>query len=278
MTGVEVDEVDEVLPAGVCVCGRVIPPESPSDWSCRELCQSAWMMWRANPDYPHPREIRAAADRALRVAAGQASTRRSAVPPPADGGLVSGPDTVEQGTEIDVDGVGFVRVGVHWQQTGPWSQRHGELAEALEYQRWCPTCRCRQGSELHQSLSPDAPPGWQQCTTCGYQWPGRPLVGVVETRGDPWPGIRLRLTDGFRSTTRTVSEDTLAVMSAGGPEQVVVSLARHWIRLERHLSGGYADQDPASESARARGRARMWDWRGTDQQQTAGIHRGGRIL
>lgn len=262
MTGVE---LDDALPAGVCVCGHDIPPESPSDWVCGELCQAAWMMWRANPDYPHPREIRAAAERAV--------VQRSTPTAPAQGGLIRGPVTVEQGTEIDVDGTGFVRIGACWQQTGPWSVLDNDLADALEYQRWCPRCRQRRPSEFHESLSLNAPPGWQQCTTCGYQWPGRPLAGVIETRGDPWPGIRLRLTDGFRSATHTVSEESLND-PRGRP--VAEVLARHWIRLERDLSGGYADQDPAPRRARARGQARMWDWRNAGQEQV-GIHRG-RIL
>src|SRR5881394_2374110 len=55
----------EDLPAGQCVCGRPLPDNPLSDWACGEPCQSAWLMHQANPDYPHPREIREAADRAV---------------------------------------------------------------------------------------------------------------------------------------------------------------------------------------------------------------------
>lgn len=244
----------EELPAGVCVCGRAIPESSPSDWACDQDCQSAWLMHQANPDYPHPRLIRAGADARARSASLTAGEELLASAEP--------PAPVAEGTQIDVDGTGFVRVGVHWQQTGPWSPLRSDLATALEYLRWCPSCRQRRRHELHQSTTPGAPEGWQQCADCAYQWPGRPLVGVIETRGEPWPGIRMRLTDGYRSATHSLSEADLVRMPANASS--VETLAGFWVRLERDLSNvGRNDQDqaegrPARRSRR--GRPLRWDW------------------
>lgn len=240
------------LPAGVCVCGRDIPEASPSDWACGELCQSAWLMHQADPDYPHPRQIREGAE------ARAAAIRRDQGSPfgpvrAADSGVV-----VPQGTEIDVDGTRFVRVGTGWQQTGPWTLLRGELADALEYRRWCPHCQVRRGYRLVE-FGPDRTWQGQTCAECRHVWPGRALFGLVESRGEPWPAIRLRLTDGVRSTTHTVPAATLERITATAaawsarPAEV---LAAFWIKLERGLSDtGRADQDTGRRTRRM-----LWDW------------------
>lgn len=240
----------EVLPAGMCVCGREIPAGWLSDWACSEVCQSAWQAWQADPGYPHPREIRARAD----------ARQHHSAPEPGQG-CIEGPPP-EDGTQIDVDGTGFVRVGSFWQQTGPWSPLQDELGAALEYMRWCPQCRHRRRYSLHHSDTPGTPEGWQQCDDCAYQWPGRPLVGLVETRGDPWPGIRMRITDGYRSATHTVTHRELALLSTAAARPAGQILAAHWIRLERDLSDqGRNDQDQADNPGRHRPGRRKWDWR-----------------
>ncbi len=97
----------------------------------------------------------------------------------------------------------------------------------------------------------------QECGGCDYRWPGRPLVGVIETRGEPWPGIRLRLTDGVRSAAHAVSERELHLMSTEAVRPVPDILAAHWIRLERELSAtGRAEHEPAGPRRRAR---QVWD-------------------
>lgn len=237
----------EILADGMCVCDRPIPAGWPSDWACSEVCQAAWWAWQSNPDYPHPREIRAQV---------VARLGRPPAPTPAQG-CIEGPPAPD-GTQIDVDGTGYVRVGSFWQQTGPWSPLQDELGAALEYMRWCPRCEHRRRYSLHHSDTPGAPPGWQQCDDCAYQWPGRPLIGLVETRGSPWPGIRMRLTDGYRSATHTVSHRELGLLTTTAARPAGQILAAHWIRMERDLSAGPTTGSLALDVQRGR---RIWDWR-----------------
>jgi hypothetical protein len=98
----------------------------------------------------------------------------------------------------------------------------------------------------------------QTCNECRHTWDGRPLHGLIETRAEPWPALRLRLTDDLRSSTITFSEQQ--VQRAG--EHLADRLRRGWLRLERQLCGGYADADQptSAQLARAaRARARAWD-------------------
>ena len=249
------------LDDGVCVCGRDMPPESPSDWACSEPCQSAWLHHQANPQYPHPREIRENAE--ARAAAG----RLNAPPFPgraAGGGACLPP--IADGTEVHTDTGPYVRVGNAWQPAGMWTPAAGnpDLVRAVAYQRWCPQCRTRRDSQI--VVNRDAPADgerWdfqtQTCTTCGHVWRGRPLVGVIESRGEPWPALRLRLSDGYRSVATTFPEPAPEVVGAGG---LVERLQRTWPRLERQMGGGFcdADQPTRSQLVRAdRARRRQWD-------------------
>jgi hypothetical protein len=237
----------EELPEGQCVCGRPLPDEPLSDWACSEPCQSAWMHHHAAPDlYPHPREIRAAAD--ARPAGTRPRPQRPEQP-------------VRDGTEINVDGQRYVRDGSHWEPVGMWTPLSSELATAVEYRRWCPRCRERrtaiQVSEPPARSGPAAPGLTQVCATCDHHWRGRPLLGVVETRSDPWPGLRLRLTDGQRSVSLGFTEEEIV---AAGVE-MAGRIERSWRRMERQLCGGVADVDQADEQTLARaGRrvARAW--------------------
>ena len=95
----------------------------------------------------------------------------------------------------------------------------------------------------------------QVCPGCDHVWQGRPLVGVVETCGEPWPSIRMRLTDGARSTTITFTEQEIVAAGAGMAER----MQRCWVRLERRLGGGFTDQDEATEQQIQRAsRRRPW--------------------
>lgn len=244
-------------PEGVCVCGRDLPKESPSDWACSEPCQSAWLHHQADPGYPHPREIR---EQAEARAAGRMGTgvAAPAVPAGAAGARYARGGLIPPGTEIDVDGRPFVRVGAHWQPAGMWTPLRSELADAVAYQRWCPRCRRR-----HVPVDVSGPPGSdleraQVCPSCDHAWQGPPLVGMVETRGEPWPSIRMRLTDGNRSTTVTFSEQEIE--TAGG--EMAERMRRCWIRMERRLGGGFADADePSDQQVQRAARRRSWrDW------------------
>jgi len=217
---------------GFCVCGRRLPEEPLSDWACSEPCQSAWLHHNADPDvYPHPREIRESVEQraagiAIAVERAQSNERRFAVPGP-----------VPEGTEINVDGEPFVRVGAHWQPAGMWEVRRDGSAEQLAYRRWCPRCHQRVDSLLYPATDR------QECAQCGHQWPGRPLLGQIEQRGAPWPGFRMRLFDGQRSAVFVFHEDALL----DGPLLDPVRVAQFWLRLERQLCGGYADIDQPDE-------------------------------
>ncbi len=226
---------DEDLPAGQCVCGRDLPEHALSDWACSEPCQSAWLMHHTNPTYPHPREIRAAAEARL---------ARGPTPVPDPGGLMTTtrPGMIPDGTEITVDGNPFVRVGSHWRPAGMWTPDPDQPAGIVRYRRWCPNCQDRQGSLIH----PDD--DRQECASCGFRWPGRPLLGEVESRGAPWPGIRLRLFDGHRSAVAMLPDH--AVQQAG--DQLAEMSQRAWLRLERRLCGGYADADQPTEQQQRR--------------------------
>lgn len=226
---------DDDLPAGQCVCGRPLPEDSLSDWACSEPCQSAWLMHRASPGYPHPREIRARAE--------QAMLARTSPRTGEDQDLIVTsryvrPGMIPTGTEINVDGDPYVRVGAHWQPAGMWTPLGDALGEAARYRRWCPTCRERQHTLLYPASDV------QECATCGHQWEGRPLLGWVEARGEPWPGIRLLLSDGQRSTAMTFSPEEV---QAAGVLAMADRLNRSWLRLERQLCGGYADVDQPTE-------------------------------
>lgn len=257
----------EELPAGVCVCGREIPAVSPSDWACSEPCQAAWLHHQANPEYPHPREIRQAAEE-------RAAQARRNPPPfpgrPAGGGRVLPP--IAEGTEVDTDQGLYVRVGCSWRPAGMWTPAGGreELVQSVAYQRWCPRCRGRRESRI--GPTPAAGAGgehhrWdnqqQTCTGCGHVWQGRPLIGVIESRGEPWPALRLRLTDGYRSVTTTFAEREMASTSGS---RLVDRLRRTWPRLERQLGGGYCDADEPSAAQQARAaRVRRQQWDVTEQ-------------
>ncbi len=228
---------------GFCVCGRPLPDQPLSDWACSEPCQAAWFHHHADPEYPHPRQIREAADRALEEARAQAVARRAGTP------VV---DTVAEGTEINVDGHAFVRVGAHWQPAGMWVPLNDELGDAARHRRWCPTCRERVDSQLYPGNNQ------QECTVCGHHWPGRPLLGWVEERGAPWPGIRLLLSDGQRSATRSFTQQEV---ESAGPVVMADRLNRSWLRLERQLCGGYADADQPDDRQRRRQQRRVArDW------------------
>jgi len=214
---------------GFCVCGRPLPEQPVSDWACSEPCQSAWLHHHADPGYPHPREIREAADRALETAS---TAVRSVV--------LSVDSLAAAGTEITVDP--FVPAAGHWQPAGMWTPLQDALGDAARYRRWCPACRGRRDSQLY----PDS--NRQECATCGHRWPGRPLLGWVETRGAPWPGIRLLLSDGQRSAAMAFSPEE--VQAAG--DRMAERLLRSWLRLERQLCGGYADVDQPTERQQQR--------------------------
>lgn len=244
----------EDLPAGVCVCGREIPETSPSDWACGEPCQSAWLMHQANPNYPSPKEIREAAEqRAARPRIPQEGLA------PSRAALAREAHTVAEGTEIETEGQGYARIGGRWQAVGPWRElERTDLAAVVRYRRWCPQCARREPPELHTSATPGAPDGFQVCPQCRHTWAGRPLIGVVETRGEPWPGIRVRLTDGHRSTTAALTDDMLT--RAGN--EVLTMIDRIWLKLERQLGNGLADQDeanPQRQRLAVRRRGRLWD-------------------
>jgi hypothetical protein len=217
----------EDLPEGQCVCGRDLPQDCPSSWACTEMCQAAWLHHHANPDYPHPRQIREAAE------------ARAAFARPRTAVRVQVPEGVAPGTEICVDGQSYVRVGAHWRPAGMWGPAPGDVAEPVAYQRWCPVCRCRRPSRLDGDR--------QVCGQCGHVWAGRPLVGTVETRGQPWPALRLRLSDGQRSIVHAFTEAEVLHMT--GP-LMLDRLRAAWLRMERRLCGGFADVDEPDERQR----------------------------
>lgn len=255
----------EELAAGMCVCGRDIPDVSPSDWACSEPCQTAWLHHQANPQYPHPREIRAAAEQRL------AEQRRNPPPFPGRPGGGGPLPPIPDGTEVNTDHGPYVRVRNMWHPAGMWLllSRHDELTDQVAYRRWCPHCQARRDSRIDVNPDPrNVDPAtetdrWefqqQTCTTCGHTWQGRPLVGVIESRGEPWPALRLRLTDGYRSAATTFGERDIANVDSA---RLTERLRRSWLRLERQLGGGLADADTPtpSESVRAsRVRRRQWD-------------------
>jgi hypothetical protein len=220
------------------VCGRKLPEQPLSDWACSEPCQSAWMHHQANPEYPHPRDIRAAAE------------RQQTPPAAAPARAVLG-QPVTEGTEINVDGQPFVRVGAHWRPAGMWAPAHDRFPRAV-YLRWCPTCQARVDTVLYPASDQ------QECQACGYHWPGRPLLGWVQARGAPWPGVRQLLSDGQRSATITFTEQEIA---AAGDLVMADRMQRGWLRLERQLCGGYADIDqPDERQQRRQGRRLRADW------------------
>lgn len=268
----------EELAAGVCVCGRDIPKHSPSDWACSEPCQTAWLHHHANPEYPHPREIREAAEQRL------AEQRRNPPPfpgRPAGGGGVLPP--IAEGTEVNTDHGLFVRVGHAWRPAGMWTPAtgHRELTEEVAYQRWCPRCRGRRPSRIEASADVDLVSDFaessrwehqqQECVSCGHVWQGRPLIGVIESRGEPWPALRLRLTDGHRSATTTFAEREITAAVAG---RLAERLRRTWPRLERQLGGGYCDADEPTSAQQARAqRARRRQWDVTDDHVHVQVRR-----
>lgn len=213
---------------GFCVCGRPLPEERLSDWACSEVCQSAWMQHNTNPDYPHPRDIR------------EAAARRAAGTPPRE--HLPAARRVAEGTEIDVDGQLFVRVGTYWQPAGMWEVLRGGIADVATYRRWCPRCVARVDSLIYPADNR------QECAQCGHQWPGRPLLGQIEQRGEPWPSLRMRLFDGQRSALFVFHEQALGAAPLAGVDAGRVAL--WWLRLERQLGGGYADADLADERLR----------------------------
>lgn len=224
------------LPVGQCVCGRPLPDEPLSDWACSEPCQSAWLMHQVDPEYPTPKQIREAAEARI------AQIRR-----PRPEALAS----IPEGYEIDVDGNRYIREDGRWMPAGMWTPLRNDLAQTIRYRRWCPQCRQRRPTVVQAEV--------QTCETCSRPWPGAPLVGVVESRGEPWPSIRMRLTDFSRSTTFMFTEDAIA---AAGPAMPDI-IERTWLRLERQLCGGYADADQPDQRQAARaGRrlARTWHW------------------
>lgn len=235
------------LPAGQCVCGRPLPDEPLSDWACSEVCQSAWQMHQVDPSYPTPKQIRDAAEARI------AQIRRTV------------PDRVERipdGCEIDVDGDRYVREDGRWVPAGMWSPLRTDLAQAVQYQRWCPTCRRRRLAVIL-----DGPR--QVCDGCQREWQGPPLVGVVESRGEPWPGLRLRLSDGSRSIAVTFTEQEV---TAAGPA-MADRIDRCWLRMERQLCGGYADVDQPSERQLAlagRRLSRTWRWHASVERERSG--------
>lgn len=225
---------------GFCVCGKELPEQPLSDWACSEPCQSAWMQHHADPGYPHPRDIR---DAAARRAAGLRRPR-----PP-----VAVEQAIAEGTEIDVDGHAFVRVGIHWQPAGMWHVFRDGIADIGAYRRWCPRCQQRVDSLIYPATDR------QECASCGHQWPGRPLLGQFERRDGPWPGVRIRLFDGQRSAVFAFFEEALAAFPDTAVD--VDRLGRWWLRLERQLCGGYADADEPDDRQRLRQERRLRrDW------------------
>jgi hypothetical protein len=246
--------VTDQLAVGMCVCGQHIPTESPSDWACSEQCQSAWLHHQADPQYPHPREIRQAAE--ARLAQAKADLQRQLAPP----------RRVPDGVRVtDDDGGTYVRVGGAWMPVGMWGQitpghAYYQLAAPCWYRRWCPTCRGRRQAQVHTDGDTVRV---QVCDTCGHRWDGRPLHGIIETRGEPWPALRLRLTDGYRSAAWSCSEQEIHRSGTAMPER----MARAWLRLERQLGGGYCDADQPNQAQRARAeRRRHRDWDTPDRQ------------
>lgn len=233
----------EALPDGQCVCGRRLSSSGPSDWACSEPCQSAWFQHQADPDYPHPREIRA------RV------MLRPPTPAPFPGPPPARELRVPDGTCIDVDGQPYVRVGSHWQPAGMW-ETFDQVASPARYERWCPQCARRVPSSIAgdetrvETLR-------QTCQVCGHEWSGRTLTGQIEYREAPWPGMRLRLSDGQRSVMTAFSAQELTTIADPGWDRI----ANAWLRMERQLCGGYADIDqPDDRQQRRRARRLITDW------------------
>lgn len=238
-------------PDGECVCGRRLPDGSPSDWACSEVCQSAWLHHNADPDYPHPRDIRAAAEQRA------AQNRRLSPAGPTSA-------TIADGTEIGAACNPYVRVGACWQPAGMWTPQ----GVTSTYRRWCPQCRTR--TETLLLIGPPGDRDRQRCDQCEQVWPGRPLVGVVETRSDPWPALRLRLSDGHLSVSAAFSMEESAQIFGDHPT-MADRVGRCWLRLERQLCGGYADQDQPDQrqqQRQARRLARVWRWHTDPGTQT----------
>jgi hypothetical protein len=193
------------------------------------------MQHQADPDYPHPRAIRAAAEARAAVSRPTGTAHHVHVRMPDESGrTATTPNLIAPGTTIDVDGHQFVRVGSHWQPAGMWEPVGDDLYAATRYERWCPNCRARVPTSIYPENDR------QECDRCQHQWQGRPLLGYVETRGAPWPGIRARLSDGQRSTMLTFSARE---MHSAGQDRMAARIRGCWIRLERQLCGGFADAD-----------------------------------
>lgn len=230
---------DQLPQVGECVCGRPIPAGSPSDWACSEVCQAAWTHHHADPAYPHPRQIRAAVE----ARQGELSAAGRATP------AVVG--ELDAGDGISVGGRRFVRVGGHWQPDGMWTPADAGLADRAGYRRWCPRCQSRR-----TAVTVSGPPGsthatGQLCAACDHHWPGLPLTGVLEQRGRPWPGLRMRLSDGQRSVTAWF---TAAQMD---DDRIVERINSGWLPLERQLCGGYADADQPDQHQLQRRQRRL---------------------
>jgi hypothetical protein len=235
--------VTEILEQGACVCGEPIPDTSPSDWACGELCQAAWMQHHANPEYPHPRDIRQSMRENLRRPAAQLMVPAATID--------REPVAIAEGVEISVDGQGFVRIAGRWQQTGQWHPLQGRVADAMAYLRWCPQCRQPRRYRIHVPLENPTTRN-QTCRECHFAWPGKPVIGIVEWRGEPWPALRMRLSDGERSAGRTFEARGARPITSADQIPDSVAVARQFFAIPSTASWDQVERAMLRDRRRVR--------------------------
>ncbi len=235
-----------------CPCGRPITAGCPSWYWCSETCQIAWTRHQRDPDiHLHPREIRERQEqRVLEGPYARLARERCA-------GLVV--EAPEPATPVA--------------GTPGWQPADAPTAAVCAYTRWCPCCRSKQTPVVVDDRdAPAEPAGYlllhdrptgQQCSVCASVWPGRPLVGLVEQLdrgvilGRQAIAVRLRLSDGFRSASRTFSRRQLEIWRAPA-----LCVALEWEHLEEMLCDGVTDRQRQESTARyRRARSLPWDWR-----------------
>ncbi len=256
MSGDILEQIDQaVAEHEKCPCGRDLPENCPSFYWCSEACQVAWNLHQYDPAaHPHPTEIRERQDQIRSDGAAAASARRAALAHAAR-------PVRERERELTTPVSGVVM----------WQPADSETAAVCAYTRWCPHCNRKQAPAMCAVDPERTEPGTytmldtgraeiQVCGFCAYQWPGRPLIGVVEAYHGPAfrDLIRLRLTDEYRSATRMLPKRNLTLW-----REPALCLALEWEHLEEALCDGVTDRMRQDYIGAGRIRpGRRWDWRG----------------
>jgi hypothetical protein len=248
-----------------CPCGREIPERCASWYWCSEACQLAWNRHQYDPiAHPHPRDLRARLEEIARegpyarLARERAQMRACLGPPP----------TPTAGIDPATPMSGMFG----------WQPVDAETAAICAYARWCPRCQVKHPPVTRDQDATSEPaahrlldnrPLIQQCPACQTVWTGRPLIGLVEQLSTGGNLIRLRLTDGFRSTPRAFSRTRLQTWRAPA-----TCLNLMWERLEENLCDGVTDRQRQESNARyRRTRGLSWDWHSAYRGRPDHAHR-----